>query len=407
MWSRIRENIFVIGVSVVTTTVVVVAIIGVLVGIEMKRPMLFSWAIHKLSHEEGGKIAPLSTGVHSEDTVVNIVKRTNPAVVAIMVSKEVPKYEEYLRNMSPFGGFFNFQVPAYRQNGTEMQEIGGGSGFLVSQDGYIVTNKHVVTNEGAEYAVFTSDGTKYTARVVARDPSLDVAVIKIDGDTFPYLTFGDSDSLQSGQTVIAIGNALAEYRNTVSVGVVSGLSRSITAGDGRGSAENLNQLIQTDAAINPGNSGGPLLDLRGEVVGVNVAMANGAQSIGFSLSANSVKSVVDSVKKTGKIVRPYIGVRYVPITKDLAQKNHLSVEYGVLVGRGKDVADLAVIPGSPGDKAGIMENDIILEMDGKELTEDVDFASLIRAKSVGDMIVLKVLHKGVEKNMTVTLEEMK
>ncbi len=344
----------------------------------------------------------------SQDVVVSTVREANKAVVAITVSKEVPTYERYLREVpGPFGGFFNFQVPDVRQNGTEKRELGGGSGFIVSEDGYIVTNRHVVADTEAEYTVFLSDEKKYDAKVIARDTALDIAVLKIEGSDFPHLSFGDSDKLELGQSVIAIGNALAEYRNTVSVGVVSGLARSIVAGDGFGRGESLHQLIQTDAAINPGNSGGPLLNLQGEVVGVNVAVANGAENIGFSLSSNSVKGVVESVKTTGKIVRPFIGVRYIPITKELKEKNSLSVDYGILVQRGEDHGDLAVIPGSPADKAGIVENDIILKLNGEKLTEETDFAALIRGKSVGDEVTLTVLHKGEEKEVKVRLEEMK
>jgi len=322
-------------------------------------------------------------------------------------------YEQYYENVpSPFGdffgnNFFNFSVPRVREKGTEKKEVGGGSGFLVSQDGYIITNRHVVEDEKAEYTVFTNDGKKYTADVIARDPVLDLAVIKIDGSGFPHLAFGDSDTLEVGQTVIAIGNALAEFRNTVSVGVVSGLARSIVASDGMGQREALDQLIQTDAAINQGNSGGPLLNLSGEIIGVNVAVASGAENVGFAISGNSAHSIVESVQKTGKIVRPYLGVRYIPITAELKKKNNLSMDYGMLVQRGEEPADLAVIPSSPADKAGIVENDVILEIDGARLTSDQNLAAIIRGKKVGDVVTLKINHRGEEKIVAVTLEEMK
>lgn len=351
----------------------------------------------------------------TESIVVNAVKKANPAVVAITVSKNVPVYERYLERVpSPFDGFFGddffggFTIPQLRQRGTELREVGGGSGFLVSADGYIVTNRHVVSDESAEYTVFTNDGKKHDAKVIARDPALDLAIIKINGSGFEHLAFGDSDKVEVGQTVIAIGNALAEFRNTVSVGVVSGLSRSIVASDSLGrNAEALDQLIQTDAGINHGNSGGPLLNLSGEVVGVNVAIAEGAENIGFAISSNSVKSIVESVQKTGKIIRPYLGVRYVEITEEIKEKNKLSVDYGVLVQRGETVSDLAVIPGSPADKVGIVENDIILEIDGVKLTPERSLASIIRTKKVGDTVRLKISHKGEEKSVTVTLEQMK
>ncbi|MFA5841221.1 MAG: trypsin-like peptidase domain-containing protein [Candidatus Paceibacterota bacterium] len=355
--------------------------------------------------------------IFSQDSfVIDTVKKTNPAVVSIIISQEVPKYEAYIdpnQQTNPFGDLFpnfpgfNFNVPQYRQNGTEKKEIGGGSGFFVSSDGLIVTNKHVVSQKNVEYTVFTNNGKKHTAKVVARDPVLDIALIKIEGSDFPYLSLGDSNSLQVGQSVIAIGNALGEYRNTVSTGVVSGLARSITAGDNSGNTEVLDKVIQTDAAINPGNSGGPLLNLRGEVIGVNVAVAQGSQSIGFALPINSVKSSIESVKSTGKIVRPYLGIRYVPINAEMKDKNNLTVDYGVLVKQGATASELAVIPGSPADKAGIVENDIVLEIDGVKLDDKNNLANVIREKKIGQVINLKILHRGVEKNISVTLEASK
>lgn len=354
-----------------------------------------------------------SAALHPAETVVvEAVKKADPAVVAITISKNVPVFERYYENIpNPyeeyFGGDFYLRIPEVRQKGTEKKEIGGGSGFLVSPDGYIVTNRHVVSDENAEYTVFTTDGKKYHARVIARDPVLDLAVIKIDGTNFPYLQFGNSDALKVGQSVVAIGNALAEFRNTVSIGIVSGLSRSIVAASSRGSAESLDELIQTDAAINQGNSGGPLLNLSGEVIGMNVAVASGAENIGFALSSNSIKNIVESVKKTGKIIRPYLGVRYVPVSEEIKNQHKLSVDYGVLVISGDNPNEHAVIPGSAADKAGIVEDDIILEVDGTKITSSHTLGGIIRAKKVGDTVQIKILHSGKEKTLTAVLQEMK
>ncbi len=343
--------------------------------------------------------------MQSQGAVVDAVKTANPAVVAITISKNVPVYERSYESVpGPFGNFF--QVPQIKQNGTRLQDIGGGSGFIVSSDGYIVTNKHVVADAEAEYTVFTNDGKKYNAKVIGRDPILDLAVIKIDGNNFPSLAFGDSDQVQVGQTAIAIGNALGEFRNTVSVGVISGLSRSITASDRQGGTESLDQLIQTDAGINPGNSGGPLLNLAGEVIGVNVAVASDANSIGFALSSNSVKNVVESVKKNGRIVRPYIGVRFVPVTDELKEQNNLPVNYGAWV-NGNAEAGPAVQPGSPAEKAGIKANDIILEIDGVKIDDKNQLPNIIGKKKVGDRVTIKILRDGKETTATVTLEEMR
>ncbi|MDA1168804.1 MAG: trypsin-like peptidase domain-containing protein [bacterium] len=349
-----------------------------------------------------------------EKTVIETVENVQKAVVSIVISKDVPIIEQsFPRGFDPFNDFFgngslspfSFQVPQLEQKGSQKQEIGGGSGFLVSADGMIITNRHVVDQEEAEYTVFLNDGSKHSAKVVARDQLNDIAVIKIDAKDLPFLTFADSSTLKVGQTAIAIGNSLGELRNTVSTGVVSGLSRSITAGNGRGQSEQLNEVIQTDAAINPGNSGGPLLNLSGQVIGVNVAIAQGSQNVGFALPANEIKKVVESVQKTGKITRAYIGVRYTEITPPIKDANNLSVDYGVLVIRGETVQELAVIPGSPANKAGIVEGDIILEIDGNKLDQDNSLAKTIGNKSPGDTVSLKILSKGDEKTVSVKLEE--
>ena len=359
------------------------------------------------------KILEKETIFSQEHFVVNAVKKTNPAVVSIVIYKEVPKYEVYVdpnQKQNPLGDLlpgFKLDVPQYRQNGTEKKQIGGGSGFFVSSDGLILTNKHVVDKNNVEYTVFTNDGKKHTATVVARDSVLDIALIKVVGNSFPFLSLGDSDSLDVGQNVIAIGNALGEFRNTVSVGVVSGLARSVIAGTSSGNTEVLDHVIQTDAAINPGNSGGPLLDLSGKVIGVNVAIVQGSQNIGFALPIKSVKSAIESVKATGKIVRPYLGIRYVAINAQMKEKNNLTVDYGVLIKIGATANDLAVVPGSPADKAGLVENDIILEVDGIKLGDKTSFASIVRQKKVGQMVNLKILHKGMEKDISVTLEAAK
>ncbi len=350
-----------------------------------------------------------------EQLTIDAVKKAGPAVVSITISKNVPVYEQvpgsggtdffqqFFQNMPGF----QFQTPQYQQKGTQKQEVGAGTGFLVSADGYIVTNRHVVSDTTADYKVTLQDKREFDAKVIGRDTVNDIAMLKIEGGDFPFISFGDSDKIQVGQRVIAIGYALGQFGNTVSTGIVSGLQRSLTAGDGQGMSENLFDVIQTDAAINPGNSGGPLLNLKGEAIGINVAIVQGSQNIGFSLPINDVKKVVDSLKATGKIVRPFLGVRYVPVTEELKQKNQLSVDYGALVIRGATATDLAVMPGSPADIAGIVENDIVLEINGKKVTEDQPLQMLVADLNVGDTITLKILHKGQEKTVQATLTERK
>lgn len=375
-------------------------------------PVQFSNVLH-LNRAAAESLATSSASAPTiqsdEHSITSVVKQARSSVVSITIKQQVPTYDTSNNGADPFEEFFGTPSPfgnmlqPRKQTGTQEVEVGGGTGFFISKDGYIVTNKHVVSSDQASYVVTTDDGKTHEAKVIARDPAYDIAIIKIEGGDYPFLSFGDSEKIEVGQTAIAIGNALAEFKNTVSVGVISGLSRQIVAGDGTGSAEQLDHLIQTDAAINPGNSGGPLLDLDGRVIGVNVATAN-AQNIGFAIPSEIVKKISESVQKTGKIERPFLGVRYLPINDDLKKQNQLPVNYGVLVARGDQQGDVAVIPGSSADKAGIVENDIILEVDGTKIDDEHSLQSLIRTKNVGDMISLKILHKGSEKTINIKLE---
>lgn len=350
-----------------------------------------------------------------EERVIQTVDRATPAVVSIIISKDVPIIEQYYEEVpginDPFGSFFGspfssfgFRVPQYRQLGTEQKEIGGGSGFLVSSDGLIVTNRHVVDQTDVEYTVFTNDGQSYEATVLARDSMNDIAVVKIEGENLPFLQFGNSDELKVGQTVISIGNALSEFRNTVSLGVISGLLRSIVANGGAAGPEQLDEVIQTDAAINPGNSGGPLVDLEGNVVGVNVAVVMNSENIGFALPANVVKNAVTSVREQGRIIHPYLGVSYVPVTPIVMANNQIPVDYGVLIASGNTSNSQAVIPGSPADKVGLVEGDVMLEFNGTKINAKNNLASLLRKQKVGDSVQLKILHQGNELTVTLTLE---
>ncbi len=350
---------------------------------------------------EPAKQVPLyKPAIDYEKAVIGAVKRASPAVVAITVSKNVPIIENCpynpLTDLPPelrqfFGGEFFFSRPCER--GTELREVGGGSGFVISSNGMILTNKHVVSDEKASYTVFTNDGKKYDATVLARDPVQDLAVIKISATNLPTVELGDSDSIELGQTAIAIGNALGEFRNTVSAGVISGLARNVTASGG-GSVETIHGVIQTDAAINPGNSGGPLLNLRGEVIGINTAVVSGAQNIGFAIPINRAKRDIESVKTKGEIQVPFLGVRFVPVTSDLAEKEKLPADYGALL-RGNEDGP-AVEPNSPAAKAGLRAEDIILELNGRKITRDLLLTDVISEFNVGDAVTLKVSRGGRE-----------
>ncbi len=229
-----------------------------------------------------------------EELLTEAVARVTPGVVSIVVSKDVPQLEVAYVNPfgdDPFFKDFDIKVPVYRQKGTTRQKIGAGTGFIIRADGYIVTNKHVAADETAYYTVLLTNGTQKTATVLYRDPLQDIAIIKIPGSGYTSVPLGDSSTLKLGQSVIAIGNALGEYNNSVSVGIISGLDRSIDASGG-GTTEHLSGIIQTDAAINPGNSGGPLVDLSGKAIGVNVATVMGSSNISFSIPANIVKDIL-------------------------------------------------------------------------------------------------------------------
>ena len=346
-----------------------------------------------------------------EELIVKAVEEVSPAVVSIIASKDVPVLEQYYTD--PFGGdpffrqFFGgeFQVPQYRQKGTERREISSGSGFIVSSDGLVMTNRHVVADTEAEFTVLMNDGSKKPARVLARDPVQDLAILKIEGTDLPTARFGDSSRIRIGQTAIAIGNALGQFRNTVSVGVVSGLERSIVAGGGGVAAENLEELIQTDAAINPGNSGGPLINMYGEVIGINTAVAQGAENIGFAIPSNRMKRDVASVAAYGKIIRPYLGIRYTLITKEIAEKEKLGRDYGAWLMKSADGP--AIMPGSPAEKAGLKEGDIVLAIALARIDPSHTLVSLIEQYQVGDEVALTVFRDGAELEVKVKLEERK
>ncbi|XOB41489.1 MAG: S1C family serine protease [Candidatus Nealsonbacteria bacterium] len=340
-----------------------------------------------------------------EEAVISVVNEVSPSVVSIIISKDLPVIEEYFEEF--FGpGPFEFKIPQYRQKGVEKREIGGGTGFIISSEGMILTNRHLVLDKEADYTVLTNDGRKFPAKVLARDPVQDLAIIKIEktDESFKVVKLGDSSKLQIGQTVITIGNALGEFRNTVSVGVISGLGRTVTAVGG-GIVETIEDVIQTDAAINKGNSGGPLLNLRGEIIGINTAMALEAENIGFAIPINKAKRAIEQVKAFGKIVYPFLGIRYVLITEKIQLENNLPVNYGAWIIRGDRPDEPAIYSGSAAEKAGLKENDILLEFNGEKITPENSLAKIIMLYNPGNIVTLKILRANKEKTIEVTLGE--
>ncbi|KKR42985.1 MAG: Peptidase S1 and S6, chymotrypsin/Hap [Microgenomates group bacterium GW2011_GWC1_41_20] len=324
--------------------------------------------------------------VLEESNVIDVVKKVGPSVVTVTVTEPVRQVIQF----SPFGGF---------TRGTEggtPQDI--GSGFVVSEDGLIVTNKHVVSNTSLTYQVSTSDGKTYDVKEISRDPSNDIAVLKIDASGLIAVELGDSSSLQVGQFVIAIGTALGEFRNTVTTGVVSGLGRGIDAGTSfQGYVERLDNVIQTDAAINPGNSGGPLLNSIGQVIGINVAVAQGANNIAFSIPVNTVKEALNIYKTTGKFpAKAYLGVEYQMISQQTALLN--DVPQGLYI--------VNVVSGSPAEEAGVLVGDIIYKIDGNSVSSDSESLSKsISDKKPSDNILLEIWRNGEVKNISVALGE--
>lgn len=354
----------------------------------------------------------------AKSPVVEVVKKVAPAVVNIIISKDMPKFKRfYIQPFDEFFGPYGPPIPQLRQEGSEKVKIGGGSGFLVSPDGIIITNRHVIISPEVEYTIITTDEKEYQAEILARDPVNDVAIIKIKngkGKKFPYLELGDSSEVELGEEVIAVGNALGAFRNTVSTGVVSGLSRGIVATDGlSGQMAELRGLIQTDAAINPGNSGGPLLNLDGKVIAINVAIVMGAQNIGFAIPINNAKKDLEDLKKYGRIIQPFLGVRYLLLNKAIQEAFRekygmlIPVDYGALVIREPGIGGAGVVTNSPADKVGIQENDIILEFNKTKVNEKNPLQDLIHKCKPGDTIEIKILRNDKIGTVRLKLEERK
>lgn len=331
--------------------------------------------------------------VTEESVTINAVKSVGPSVVTVS-EVAAPSSQGQSFDLGPFS-IFGGAPDQSQQN--QPQSI--GSGFIVSGDGLIVTNKHVVSDTGGKYQVITSDNKQYDVKQIYRDPLNDIAILKIDptqnaGETLKPVPMGDSSNLQVGQFVVAIGTALGEFRNTVTTGVISGLGRGIQAGDPyQGYVENLNNVIQTSAAINPGNSGGPLVNSNSQVIGINTAVAQGGQNIGFALPISVVKDSLNNFNQTGQFNRPYLGVAYKTITQDVALVN--DVPQGAYIQE--------VVSGSPAAKAGIQAGDIITSIDGQKLSSTNELATVIGKKKAGDTISITYWRDGNSTDVSVTL----
>ena len=305
---------------------------------------------------------------------------------------------------SSYGGFFGFGYGPYTQESA-------GTGVILSSDGLILTNRHVVPAGTTDVSVTLSDGTvlekvKVIARTNARD-TLDIAFLKVENDEGKKLIaakLGDSSKMQVGDAVVAIGNTLGQFQNTVTSGIISGYGRSLVAGDeSGGGAENLDDMFQTDAAINQGNSGGPLVNMNGEVIGINTAIASDAQTVGFAIPINNVKGLIDNVKKSGKLERPYLGVVYVMLTDDIAQEYNLGVTRGAYIPKEADMGSETILKDGPAAAADIQEGDIITKIDGVAINEKSSLLSVLSKHKAGDNVELTIVRGSDTKTVNVKL----
>jgi len=332
-----------------------------------------------------------------QERVIEAIEKVSPSVVSIVVEREVSLSQD---DMDFFRRFFFYPQ---EEDLPKRRETGGGSGFFISSEGIIITNRHVVRDENADYSVITDNGERMEAEVLARDEAQDIAFLKVEGDDYPVIDLADSDKIRVGETAIAIGYALAEFENTASKGIVSGLHRRVTATDGV-SLEVLENVIQTDAGINFGNSGGPLINIKGEVIGINTAKEIESGNIGFAIPINYVKPIINSVLERGEIVYPFLGVRYVLIDEEIKREKDLPIDRGALIVEGRP-GESSVITDSAADRAGLQEGDIIIKLDGKEVDSRNTLFRRILDYSPGDSVTITYLRDGEEREAETEMGE--
>lgn len=371
---RSKRKVILIITSILTTGMFALSLIGIgyLIALQTAHPVTVEQQKQTIASEG--------------EVIADIAQKVGPSVVSIVTEQQ--------RTVNSYYG---------------AQQLSGqaaGTGLIITADGLILTNKHVVPDGTSTVTVVASDGTQYKdVDILGRDPLNDLALLHVKGVTnLSPARLGDSDTVRTGQKVIAIGNALGQFQNTVTSGIISGVGRPVQAGDELGSTtEQLTNLFQTDAAINSGNSGGPLLNYSGEVIGINTAVAQDAQNIGFAIPINEAKGIISSAEKTGKISRPFLGVHFTTITAAIAKDKNLPVDTGALVSDGAD----AVVSGSPADKADVKPADVITKIDDTTLDDRRPLDSVIGRYGVGDTVTLTIVRNGKTITLKATLAEAK
>ena len=359
------------------------------VGIAFLAGFIGSWVENFTDTE----LSPLNTVINDAKDDGNKVVTANEESIASVASKVAPSVVSIVTSSSKASGFYHQSV----------RQEGAGTGMIVSSNGYILTNKHVINGADSVNVIMQSGKIYKNVQVLGSDPLNDVAFLKIAHATdLPTVTLGDSKTVRIGQSVVAIGNALGQYQNTVTSGIISGTGRPVVASDGTssGNAESLSDLLQTDAAINSGNSGGPLLNLKGQVIGINTAIAQDAQSIGFAIPIGATKGMLHHLVKTGKLERAYLGVQYIPITPEVKDEYNLSVDQGDYITAQKGSGVLA---NGPAAKAGISDKDIITKVNDYKIGEVASVSSLVSEYQPGEQVTITFLHNGTTKKVQVTL----
>lgn len=352
-----------------------------------------------------GASARVNQSENSTNVVTKQTVSSDQAKIIRGIAKNVGQSVVSINATSQSTSNFSYFYPP----SSTSQEV-AGTGIIISADGLILTNRHVVSTGTSNISVTLSDGTVYSnVQLVGRtadNDSLDIAFIKIPdlkGKTLSPATIGDSSQMQVGDPVVAIGNALGQFQNTITSGIISGFGRSVQAGGNGSASENLDDLFQTDAAINEGNSGGPLVNLSGQVIGINTAIASGSQNIGFAIPINDVTGLIKSVEQTGKLQRPYLGIVYIPLTNDIATQYNLSTNRGGYIPHSTDLGQPSIVPGGPADKAGVKEGDVITAINGKNIDQNTSVTSIVDQHQVGDTVTLTINRAGKTISVAVVL----